>query len=257
MTANTIACRPGCFEGPLSEALALVKAAGIDNVEAGIPGDGNFSGLAELCRDKGLTITTLAGGVDLGVPESVAAVEKAIEGAAEIGTRVIFLSASIGSGVYDDGIPVLGRLARAARAVGVVLSIETHLPFAYNGDLAKRTIELVNSPGIGHNFDTANIYYYNPKGIDAVEELRKVLPYVTSVHLKESERGEPESMNFPPLGKGIVDFPSVFRLLGERGFYGPYTLELEGPLLDGLSKEARSDIVRECLAYLTSIGAAK
>ena len=83
-----------------------------------------------------------------------------------------------------------------------------------------------------------------------------MLPYVVSVHLKESARGEPLSFDFPALGEGIVDFPEVFRLLGERGFRGPYTMELEGPLVDGLPTDERSARIKVCLDYLARIGAA-
>ena len=37
---NTIACRPGCFDLPVPEAFAQLKAAGIDYVEANLPEDG-------------------------------------------------------------------------------------------------------------------------------------------------------------------------------------------------------------------------
>ena len=114
----------------------------------------------------------------------------------------------------------------------------------------------MSSPGLGYNFDTANIYYYNPKGIDTIEELSKVLDSVTSVHIKDSAKGEPESFDFPVLGQGIVDFPEVFRILGERNFTGPYTLELEGPAISGLPVEERTGKVRACLDYLRCIGVA-
>ncbi|GAG25106.1 unnamed protein product, partial [marine sediment metagenome] len=78
---------------------------------------------------------------------------------------------------------------------------------------------------------------------------------VASVHLKESAKGEPEDDDFPVLGTGIVDFPEVFRVLGERGFTGPYTLELEGPLVAGLPVEERTGKVKACVDYLKSIGA--
>jgi len=107
---------------------------------------------------------------------------------------------------------------------------------------------------LGYNFDTANIYYYN-EGTDSVTELAKALEHVASVHLKDTD-GLPKSLNFPVLGQGVVDFPEVFRLLGERGFTGPYTLELEGDLMTGKDLAARHQIVVACMDYLRSIGAA-
>jgi sugar phosphate isomerase/epimerase len=117
-------------------------------------------------------------------------------------------------------------------------------------------MELVGSPGVGYNYDTANVFYYNPKGVDGLAELRKAAKYVTSVHLKESAKGEPETFDFPVLGTGIVKFSDVFRILEENGFHGPCTLELEGPLVDGLPVPERSKKVKACLDYLRSIGVA-
>ena len=74
--------------------------------------------------------------------------------------------------------------------------------------------------------------------------------------MKESAKGEPKSLDFPILGTGIVDFPEVFRILRENDFYGPYTMELEGPLVNGLSTIERTRKVRACLDYLKSIGEA-
>ena len=65
----------------------------------------------------------------------------------------------------------------------------------------------VNHPNVRINFDTGNIYFYN-QNTDVVAELRKIIDYVASVHLKETDGGY-ESWNFPALGKGVVDFPAV------------------------------------------------
>lgn len=254
---NIIACRPGCCSLPLPEAMAALKGAGIHNVEIGPPENNDYDGLAKLAADAGVNISSLATSTKLDDPADIGRIETTIRGAARIGTRIIFLSASVGNATYEEGIRALQDLAAKASRAGVVLSIETHLPFAHNGDTARKTLESVGSPGLGYNFDTANIYYYNPKGIDAVEELKKALPYVTSVHLKESAKGEPGSFDFPVLGAGIVNFPEVFRLLGKRGFRGPYTLELEGSLVSGLPVAEQIGKVEACLAYLKRIGATK
>ena len=251
---NIIACRPGCYDLPASEAFGRLKEAGIDNVEASVPEDDDYGRLYATAAEIGVSISSLATGCKLDRPEEVARLERVIEGAAQIGTRIIFVSVSLNDARHEQGIPVLTNLARKAEAAGVVLSFETHEPYGQNADTALRTLETVDSRGLGYNFDTANIYYYNPEGIDTVAELKKVVQYVASVHIKDSARGEPRSDDFPVLGEGIVDFPEVFRILGERGFNGPYTLELEGPAVHGLPVEERSGKVRACLAYLRKIG---
>ena len=252
---HIIACRPGCYDLSLPEAMVVLKGTGIDNVELNPPDDNDYDGLAGLAADAGMNISSLSTGTKVDDPEQVAALERIIEGAAHIRTRIIFLAASVKKATYDEGIEALKGLAEKARQARVVLSVETHVPFGHNGDTARRTVETVKSEGLGHNFDTANIYYYNPKGIDTVKELKKVLPYARSVHLKDSAKGEPGSFDFPVLGEGIVDFPEVFRLLDNQGFTGPYTLELEGPLVSGLSVKQRTEKVKACLDYLRQIDA--
>lgn len=255
MMKHTIACRPGCFDLPLAQALAELKRVGIDNVELDAPADGTYAQLANLARDSGLAITSLSVGAQIDDLDQLRALNRVIDGAQQIGVPVIFLAASLMQASYDDGVALLKAPAEHARRAGVILSLETHVPFAHNGATARRTVEAVGSAGLGYNYDSANIYYYNPKGVDTVAELTKALPYVSSVHLKESARGEPKSFDFPVFGEGIVNFSAVFAILDAYGYTGPYTMELEGPLVDGLPVAERSAKVRACLDYLKSIGA--
>ncbi len=253
---RVIACRPGCYELPLPEAMRALKETGINAVEIDPPKNDDYDGLASLANDLGMKITSFGTGTQVDDPEQVATLEGVIAGAAHIGTRIIFLSASLKKASFEEGIEALKIIAEKARQAGVILSMETHPPFGLNGDTARKVIEAVDSDGLGFNFDTANIYYYNPKGVDTVEELKKVLPYVTSVHLKESAKGEPRSFDFPVFGEGIVNFPEVFRLLDKQGFTGPYTMELEGPLVSGLPTTERTAKIKACLDYLERIGVA-
>ena len=148
---------------------------------------------------------------------------------------------------------MLKSVGETAHQAGVILSLETHVPYGHNADVALKTLSLVNSPGVGYNYDTANIYYYNEKGIDGIAELRKTASKFASIHLKES-KGVPESMNLPILGTGIVDFREVFKILDTEGFNGPFTLELEGPLVNGLPVVERTAKVQACVDHLKSIG---
>ncbi len=253
---NVIACRPGCCSAPLPEAIKALREVGVVNFEVGPPQDGDYDKLLKIAIDAKVTISSLATGVKLDDPADVKRVEEVIKGSAQIGTRIIFVSISPGKGTEEQGIMVLKALASKAAAAGIVLSMETHKPYGHNGDTALKTLKAVDSPGLGFNYDTANIFYYNPKGVDGIAELKKVLSYVTSVHLKESAKGEPESFDFPVLGTGIVKFPEVFSLMCARGFIGPYTMELEGALVNGLPVPGQVAKVKECMDYLKRIGVA-
>lgn len=253
---HTIACRPSCYDLPLPEALMELKRAGINYVELDSPADNNHAELLRIASAAGVQISSLSLDTHLDDPKQLARLEQAIAGATALNVGIIFLAAALKKASYEEGIELLKGLSDKALRAGLVLSLETHPPFAHNAATARRTVEAVNSVGVGYNYDTANIYYYNPKGTDTVEELKKALPYVTSVHLKESAKGEPKSFDFPSFGEGIVDFLEVFRVLDAHGYTGPYTMELEGPLVAGLPVQERTQKVKACLDYLRRIGVA-
>jgi sugar phosphate isomerase/epimerase len=248
------ACRPGCYDLPLAEALKELKKAGLDYAEVNLPEDDDYESLFKAADEAGITVSSLGYTFTLDDEAGAKKLSKAICEAGKNGVKVIFLAVCQGKISYEEGIEILKKFAGEAADAGVVLSVETHVPFGHNGEAALKTMQAVNSPGIGHNFDTANIYYYNPRGIDTVEELKKTVDYVSSVHLKESAKGEPETFDFPVFGEGIVDFPEVFRILDAKGFNGPYTLELEGPLVNGLPVEERTAKVKACMNYLKDKG---
>ncbi|MBN2301958.1 MAG: sugar phosphate isomerase/epimerase [Lentisphaerae bacterium] len=248
---HIIACRDSVY-GDRETAFRLLPEAGITATEAcGVTAD-DIDDVCDKARKTGITITTLGTGVNLSKGESITAFSRLIEGAARTNIKKIFTS--IGAGDEDHVVCLdrLKELASLADRSGITICMETHMPFGHNGDTAMKTMTAVASSALRMNFDTANIYYYN-KNIDTVQELKKVLPMVSSVHLKETDGGF-ESFNFPLFGEGIVNFPEVFRLLDGVGFEGPYTMELEGPLTDNKSVEERHAAVKSCMEYLKSIG---
>lgn len=85
-------------------------------------------------------------------------------------------------------------------------------------------------------------------------ELLKVIDHVAAIHLKDTN-GNFKDHDFPALGKGVVDFPAVFKALDAKGFAGPYTMELEGAAMANFTEQQYLDHVAESAAYLRSIGA--
>ena len=250
---NILSCRTGVF-GSVEAAFERLPQAGICHGEVPVPGDGDYAALKSKADAAGVGIATLATGLNLQTEETTLAFRRVIDGAASIAVPKIFVSAGAGEGVSRE--TAIGRLretAAYAHEHGVSVCMETHPPFGTNGDVARQTLTAVDNPGVRFNLDTANIYYYN-EGADTVTELRKVAEWVGSVHLKDTDGGF-HSGYFPPLGTGVVDFPAVFRILGDLGFRGPYTLEVEGTAVGGLDVDGRVDFLRQCVAYLTEIGA--
>jgi sugar phosphate isomerase/epimerase len=150
---------------------------------------------------------------------------------------------------------VYGRLREAGEVAakhGVTLVLETHPDLVTNAEVALATMQGVHHPSVRINFDTANIYFYN-RDVDGVVELRRMAPYVGAVHLKDTDGGY-RHWHFPALGRGIVRFGEVFRILDTAGFAGPCTIELEG--IEGEAKTERlvCDRMAESAGYLRGLG---
>lgn len=233
-----------------------IKKAGISNLEVTLPEDGNYSRIFEIAEAEGMDVTSFGAKLSAGDEDSYNRFMQAIEAAGKYEVGVIFTSAKLARGAsHELGIEWLKELGAAAAEAETVISLETHPPFAHCASAVIETLDRVDSAGVGFNYDTANIYFYNEKGIDSVAELRKAADYVTSVHLKESAAGEPEAFDFPVFGEGIVPFREVFNVLSEAGFRGPYTIELEGKVVYGLSTEQQNKKLKECLDHLEAVGA--
>ena len=101
------------------------------------------------------------------------------------------------------------------------------------------------------NYDTGNLPFYS--GLDPVAEYERVHEYVVHVHMKDTS-GRRGDWAFGTLGTGHVDLPSIVRMLRERDFHGPYSLEVEGFAGEDVTRETRVQRVRDSLAYLRNLG---
>lgn len=191
---------------------------------------------------------SISGGIDLINKNGIEKFDQLINVAVIMGTKLIFASAKASNEIPKE--VTYQRLRKAgdnAAKHGITICLETHPILCHNGDVALETMKGVNHKNVRINFDTANIYYYN-EDRDAVTELKKIARYVKSVHLKDTD-GKPQSFNFPPLGDGVVDSPSVFRILNNVGFYGPFTFELEAT-----SPKEMTSALEKSINYLKKAG---
>ena len=243
---DKISCREGVYPGGWKVAIEYLPNAGIKYVELGDYDKPELVKVAAACRAKGVTPLTIAGGVDTDNPDSVARVKAECEAARDAGVQFYFLSAN--GKDRAAAMKTLAQLGRFAARCGVTLCLETHPPFCLNAGEMLKTIAEVNCPNVRINFDTANIMYYN-EGMNSAEELEKVVEHVASLHLKDTDGGF-HSLNFPVLGKGVVDFSRIFRILHDAAFTGPLTLELEGPIIDKLDLAGRDEAVVACVKHI-------
>jgi sugar phosphate isomerase/epimerase len=234
-------------------AVRLLPETSIRGFEVSVKPAEEFADIVAALRDAGIEPMTAASAVKLNDEASLAAYLGALDAVADAGIPILFTSAS-GEEDVDRAMGLLRDLADQAATRDLVISLETHPPYCENADLMLKTMEAVDRPNLRVNFDTANIFYYN-EGLDSAEELERVIDYVASVHLKDTDGGF-KSNTFPVLGGGVVEFERIFGTLEAARFEGPLTLELEGAQVRDLDVDGRHQAVKDSMDYLRSIGVA-
>ena len=133
---------------------------------------------------------------------------------------------------YDRFILDMQQLARFAAALGQEFLFETGPETAAH---LKQTIEDINEPNVGINFDPANLLIYNngdPAGVvDLLADKIKV------IHCKDSNPpAEGAAMGKETvLGAGSTNFTALLKRLVAGGFNGPFIIERE--ILPGPEQE--------------------
>jgi sugar phosphate isomerase/epimerase len=92
-------------------------------------------------------------------------------------------------------------------------------------------LERVGRDNVRMNFDPIN---FAKAGVDPLQALDVVRPFVGHVHLKGLQQGE-----YCEFGEGDVELGPVVTSLLDRGYRGAFTVEYEGPF-DGTVRLYRS-----------------
>ena len=252
MPANLLACRTASY-GKFSEsAWGHLPTIGVRNVEIDAPGPDEVDQVKARLERHGLSATSLQCPVEIEADDADDRLTPALDAAKDLGAGLLFVS--VHAGDLDKGV-VYERLRRCgARAAeyGVTIGMETHPDLITNAAVAAETMRGVDHPNVRVNYDTANIHYYN-RDVDHVDEMEKVIDYIGSMHLKDTD-GAYKTWCFPTFGQGIVDFKTVFDRLNAHGFYGPFTMEIEGVEGESLNEEETCRRVADSVAHLRSIG---
>jgi sugar phosphate isomerase/epimerase len=146
---------------------------------------------------------------------------------------------------YDRFILDMQQLARFAGSMGQEFLFETGTETAAH---LKQTIDDINEPNVGVNFDPANLLIYNngdPAGVvDLLADKIKV------IHCKDANppaAGEVRGKE-TVLGAGSTNFTGLLKRLIAGGFNGPCIIERE--LLPGPEQEKD---IKEAVALIKSI----
>ena len=250
--AHLIACRIYSYGEFVEEAWTHLPSLGVRHIEMACPPAGELPEWKRRLADHGLQASSLHCACEIRTDDAVEKMKTQFDCFPELGTHICFTSVHAGDTPRDTVWERLRRIGDEAAARDVVVAMETHPDLVENAKKTLATMAAVNHSHIRVNFDTANIYYYN-RGTTAVDELAGSADFVAAIHLKEST-GAYQTHDFPTLGDGVVDFPAVFKLMDNRGFAGPYTIELEGS--QGLQRDRAAQLkyVADSVDYLKRIG---
>lgn len=175
-----------------------------------------------------LELVTVAGHSDLTKAESVAYIKSCIDIAEEMGAE--FVTTGAGEGDSKDAISQFYRnmeeLGQYALEKGITIALENDGGICATGKETAKLVRNINSEGVKINYDTCNSIYFGDSGVDLEEDLKYTLDYLGHVHLKDKIGGK-GIFNFPALGEGTIDFGLLLRILIDKGYTGPLSVEIE------------------------------
>ena len=249
--ANVLACRLSCYGAYQDTAWSHLPSIGIRHVFINVPEPEEVEQTIQRLAMQGLKAVVVRGHADLSRATCVEELAGQLKICGEMGVKYMFLSARRQGAdkqtVYDS----LRQAGEIAKNYGVTIALETHPDLGTNGDVQLETMRKVHHPNIRVNFDTGNIHFYN-NDTDACTELKKIIDYVATVELKD-HNGQYQQWNFPPLGKGVVDFKGVISILKKHGYRGPMSMEIEGVRGIERTQEQIMNDIADSAKYIRSL----
>ncbi len=268
MKNRIIAVNSNCYHGySIEEAIAGIKAAGFRYIELTatkgwtehVFPNLSFERLLEvkdLLEENGIIPFAMSGHTNLMDPERIPDFVKNIRLAHFFGAQ--YIVSSIGEAHLKDHAvasnPVVAEHIRGflpfLEKYDMTLVLEVHGDHG-TGAILKEIVNLVDSPRVLVNYDTANAIFYGD--VDVVEDFGACMDRVGYIHLKEKAGGRQE-WDFPALGKGYVPFPELFQMLEEGDNRSPFSIEIEFTAAGPKDLAQINQAVLDSAAYLKAQG---
>ncbi len=268
MKKRIIAVNSNCYHGySIEEAVAGIKAAGFKYIELTatkgwtehVFPDQSFKRALEvqdLLEENGLIPFAMSGHTNLMDTGRIGDFVSNIRLAHFFGCE--YIVSSIGEAHLEDKAVASNEVV-AEHIKGLVPYLEKYdmkLVLEIHGDhgtgaILKDICQLVGSPRVLINYDTANAIFYGD--VDVPRDLAGCLDKVGYVHLKEKAGGRRE-WNFPALGKGYVEFPEIFKMMDAADNLSPYSIEIEFTQSGPKDLEEINRAVMDSAAYLKAQG---
>jgi sugar phosphate isomerase/epimerase len=251
---------------------ATLGAEGLEHYDGffGSIGDADVDPAIAAMADTGQVSSMLCFSPDFTHPDAgersrqIARQHEAIDLAVRLGTRFCrTLSGQRRPGLargegIERTVAALCRSLEHAERRNVVLCLENHYKdgtwqypeFAQAEDVFLEILERIDSPRLGVQYDPSNALV---GGYDPIRFLEKVMPRVVTVHasdrylaagatiadLRDSDGtiGYSDKLRHGEIGKGLIDYDAIFRILANAEFSGWISVE-DG--VNGLDELRRS-----------------
>jgi sugar phosphate isomerase/epimerase len=118
----------------------------------------------------------------------------------------------------------VARCIKQGDSLGVRIGFEPVAnQLVHNTATLQEVMAVLESQELYVNLDPSHLHVH---GDDVALAVRLFADRLAHVHVKDA-RGKPESLQFPPLGMGDVDFPNFVGALKEVGYNGVLSVEYE------------------------------
>ncbi len=213
-----------------------------DNPEAGI------AHLASLLGQHGLKNQVTISNTDTELPadQAIAKLKGQIDLASRMGLSHFILCGTHDESKYEEWYVRTEQCLDYAQQRGVFVMLKAHGGMCALAEDLLYALKRLPHPNFGICYDPGNIYYYT--GEKAEEDLPKVAKHVKAMCIKDETGGKHGEVMLTP-GTGLVDFPTIFRILNDNGFSGPCWVEcLGGSTLDEVNVEAK-----KCYDFISGV----
>jgi sugar phosphate isomerase/epimerase len=177
-----------------------------------------------LADEMGITISAVAGGMNLCKPdlmaEAVSTCEEALSVCKGLGVGVLFSRTMWPdpgvpqADTWDHLIPAWRRMAEMAADAGVKFAIEADPPcFVHNLERVERLLGSVDHDNFYVNFDPTNYYIAGSDPLLVIEWLGDL---IVNGHIKDGVY-QTDRKEETPIGEGEVPYADIFRALMDAG----------------------------------------
>ncbi len=226
---------------PIERVAPLIAAAGYPGIEAWGPHldryvreHGVLAPLAQQFRDLGLQTPMISAYFDLAnnLEASLETARRYLGYAADLGAPLIRVftgggdSAKASIAMWRSVTAGLKQICQMAAPAHVDLALETHSGHLHDTtDSTLRLIRQVAEPNLGVNLDIFNLF---ERGEDPLRALKRLLPHMRIVHLKNGIWDGARWQYGQPLSAGAMDYAAFLRALAECNYGGFVSIEWFG-----------------------------